>query len=86
MNHTTTIHWDELEEKLHLDLSLNKSGMVKADMYDSSGNCIVHVIDKIYKAGEHKINKHIKDISNGIYFLKIVSADYGCHVIRFSVN
>lgn len=86
MKHTTFIHWDESHEELHVDLALSKSGIIKADMYDCTGRCIVHVLDKVCKTGELKIVKKIKNIASGIYFMKIFCNESGCNVIRFSVN
>ena len=85
MNNPTLVHWNEEESKLHVNINIEKPLQLKADMYDGTGKCIMHVFDKFCKPGEFNAVKKIKDIAKGLYVMKI-SSEEGQNVIRFKVH
>ncbi len=85
MNNPTNVHWDEEESKLHINISLEKPLQMKADMYDGSGNCVLHVFDRFCKPGELNEVKKLESIAKGLYYMRICS-DEGQNVIRFMIH
>lgn len=85
MNNPTLVHWNEEESKLYVNINIEKPLQLKADMYDCSGNCIMHVFDKFCKSGELNAEKKLKDIPKGLYIMKF-SSDEGQNIIRFKVH
>jgi hypothetical protein len=86
MTPAATIHYNKEENKLHVDLLIEKGEMIKADVFDCSGKCVEHIIDKSCKAGQFNMVRKIKNMVCGMYFLRVVNSNNECNVIRFSVS
>ena len=56
---------------LNIEYHMEKSSNVKISIYDINGRLIDSILDVFQSAGNHKINWNSKDISTGVYIVKL---------------
>lgn len=69
------IYPNPVTNQFAVSLSLSQSSKVTAVLYDITGKRIAPVLDQTFTAGDHKEQIDVKDITPGIYFLKITAGD-----------
>ena len=56
---------------LNIEYHMEKSSNVKISIYDINGRLVDSILDVFQSAGNHKINWNSKDISTGVYIVKL---------------
>jgi len=56
--------------------ALPVSGYVTLKIYDVTGRVVSEIIKGNLNVGQHEINFNASDLSSGVYFYKLISADY----------
>lgn len=55
---------------------IDKPGRVKVDVFDILGRHVATLVDAYEQAGEHSLHTYIPELSSGVYFCRIQTADY----------
>jgi hypothetical protein len=56
---------------LNIEYHMEKSSNVKISIYDINGRLVDSILDVFQSAGNHKINWNSKDITTGVYIVKL---------------
>lgn len=61
--------------KASIRFSLAREGEVSLDIYDAAGRCVSKIADTRFGAGEHEASWNLKDVSRGVYFVRLATEE-----------
>lgn len=62
--------------KTSIKFDLAKTGLVKLVVYDITGRQVSELVNGVYTAGQYRYDFNASELASGIYFYKLVTADF----------